>query len=192
MVRARERQFDRVVWAEFNRLQNELELYFQDVTDHLITRAMGSDGDDSTLCRPGAVAGPFTAAGASRRPARPPPARATGETVRRWQPARGRLPGPPRPGVPVRASPEAAAGGLPFPAFVRPGARAGAPRRRPQRAGGPAGRRREAAANAPGRQAAPSCRSSDLHRPTGRRRPTPAPFRDPSGRRLHSASATKR
>ena len=49
MVRARERHFDRVVWPEFSNLQTELELYFQDVTDHLITRAMGSDGDDSTI-----------------------------------------------------------------------------------------------------------------------------------------------
>ena len=49
MVRARERHFDRVVWAEFSRLHTELELYFQDVTDDLITRAMGSDGDDSTI-----------------------------------------------------------------------------------------------------------------------------------------------
>ncbi len=51
MVRARERSFDRVVWAEFSRLQTELQLYFEDVTDHLITRAMGSDGDDSSLGR---------------------------------------------------------------------------------------------------------------------------------------------
>ena len=51
MVRARERSFDRVVWPEFSRLQTELELYFQDVADYLITRAMGSDGDDSTLGR---------------------------------------------------------------------------------------------------------------------------------------------
>ena len=49
MVRAREQQFDRVVWAEFSRLQTELELYFQNVADHLITRAMGSDGDDSAI-----------------------------------------------------------------------------------------------------------------------------------------------
>ena len=49
MVRARERSFDRVVWAEFSRLHTELQLYFQDVTDHLITRAMGSDGDDTTI-----------------------------------------------------------------------------------------------------------------------------------------------
>ena len=49
MVRARERHFDRVVWAEFGRLHAELQLYFQDVTDHLITRAMGSDGDDSNI-----------------------------------------------------------------------------------------------------------------------------------------------
>ncbi len=51
MVRARERSFDRVVWAEFSQLQTELQFYFEDVTDHLITRAMGSDGDDSTIGR---------------------------------------------------------------------------------------------------------------------------------------------
>ena len=51
MVRARERHFYRVVWAEFSHLQTELEFYFQDVTDHLITRAMGSDGDDSNIGR---------------------------------------------------------------------------------------------------------------------------------------------
>lgn len=51
MVRARERFFDRVVWAEFNRLHAELESYFEDVTDHLVTRAMGSDGDDSAIGR---------------------------------------------------------------------------------------------------------------------------------------------
>ena len=32
-------------------LHTELEIYFQDVTDHLITRAMGSDGDDGGLDR---------------------------------------------------------------------------------------------------------------------------------------------
>ena len=51
MVQARERSFDRVVWPEFSRLQTELELYFQDVADYLITRAMGSDGDDSAIGR---------------------------------------------------------------------------------------------------------------------------------------------
>ena len=49
MVRARERHFDRVVWPEFGRLHTELQLYFQDVTDHLITRATRSDGDDSNI-----------------------------------------------------------------------------------------------------------------------------------------------
>ena len=49
MVRARERLFDRVVWLEFSMLHTELESYFEDVTDHLITRAMRSDGDDSAL-----------------------------------------------------------------------------------------------------------------------------------------------
>ena len=51
MVRARERDFDREVWLEFSMLHTELEIYFQDVTDHLITRAMRSDGDDSALDR---------------------------------------------------------------------------------------------------------------------------------------------
>ena len=49
MLRVRERWFDREVWSEYSRLQTELDYYFQDVTDHLITRAMGSDGDDSKL-----------------------------------------------------------------------------------------------------------------------------------------------
>lgn len=49
MVRARERVFEGVVWPEFERLHSELEGYFEDVTDHLITRVMGSDGDDSAL-----------------------------------------------------------------------------------------------------------------------------------------------
>ena len=51
MVRARERSVDSVVWAEFSRLHTELQFYFEDVADHLITRAMGSDGDDSTIGR---------------------------------------------------------------------------------------------------------------------------------------------
>ena len=51
VVRAREREFNRVVWPEFSRLQTELESYFEDVTDHLVNRVMGSDGDDSTLDR---------------------------------------------------------------------------------------------------------------------------------------------
>ena len=51
MVRARERSFDRVVWAEFSRLQTELQFNFGDVTYHLITRAMGSGGDDCAIDR---------------------------------------------------------------------------------------------------------------------------------------------
>ena len=51
MVRARERAFYRVVWPEFSRLQTELEFYFHDVTDHLITHVMGSDADDRGLDR---------------------------------------------------------------------------------------------------------------------------------------------
>ena len=49
MVRARERDFDGVVWPKFERLHSELESYFEDVTDDLITRVMGSDGGDSAL-----------------------------------------------------------------------------------------------------------------------------------------------
>ena len=51
MVSARERASDRVVWTGFGGPHTELEIYFADVTDHLITRAMGSDGDDSVLDR---------------------------------------------------------------------------------------------------------------------------------------------
>ena len=51
VVSAREREFNRVVWPEYSRLQTELESYFEDVTDHLISRVMGSDGDDSGLER---------------------------------------------------------------------------------------------------------------------------------------------
>ncbi len=51
MVQARERSFDRVVWAGFSWVHTELQFYFEDVTDHLITRAMGSDGDDSAIAR---------------------------------------------------------------------------------------------------------------------------------------------
>ena len=51
VVSAREREFNRVVWPEYSRLQTELESYFEDVTDHLVSRVMGSDGDDSSLDR---------------------------------------------------------------------------------------------------------------------------------------------
>ena len=57
MVRTRERFFDRAVWPEYSRLQSELESYFVDVTDHLVERVMGSDGDDSNLdAQPGGPA----------------------------------------------------------------------------------------------------------------------------------------
>ena len=49
MVHAREQEFDRVVWLEFSMLHTELESYFEDVTDHLISRALCSDSDDSAL-----------------------------------------------------------------------------------------------------------------------------------------------
>ena len=52
MVRTRERLFDRLVWLEFSMLHTELESYFEGVTDHLIARAMHSDGNDSTLDQP--------------------------------------------------------------------------------------------------------------------------------------------
>ncbi|MDE2912169.1 MAG: hypothetical protein OXL68_04515 [Paracoccaceae bacterium] len=51
MICAHEREFDRVVWPEYNRLHDEVANHFEDVTDHLISRAMGSDGDDSSLDR---------------------------------------------------------------------------------------------------------------------------------------------
>ncbi|MDE2790230.1 MAG: hypothetical protein OXI81_07380 [Paracoccaceae bacterium] len=44
MVRVRERQFDRQVWQEYCQLQSELAAYFNDVTNHLISRVMGSEG----------------------------------------------------------------------------------------------------------------------------------------------------
>lgn len=49
MARARPEDFKRVVWSEFCQLHDELERYFEDVSDQLITRAMGSDGNDSTV-----------------------------------------------------------------------------------------------------------------------------------------------
>ncbi len=49
MVRTSERFFDDVVWAEFSRLQTELEIYFEETVDHLISTSMHADGDDSTL-----------------------------------------------------------------------------------------------------------------------------------------------
>lgn len=49
MARTRPGDFKRVVWAEFRQLHDELERYFEDVSDQLIIRAMGSDGNDSTV-----------------------------------------------------------------------------------------------------------------------------------------------
>jgi len=49
MVRTSERFFDDVVWAEFSRLQTELEIYFEETVDHLISASMHADGDDSTV-----------------------------------------------------------------------------------------------------------------------------------------------
>ncbi len=52
MVRAREQAFDRTIWPEFAKIHKEPVSYFEDVADDLITRAMGSDGDDSALEQP--------------------------------------------------------------------------------------------------------------------------------------------
>ena len=46
MVHARREFFDQVVLREFDLLHDELESYFEDVTDQLIERALGSDGGD--------------------------------------------------------------------------------------------------------------------------------------------------
>ncbi len=40
---------ENVVWAEFSELQTELARYFEETTDHLISTAMGSDGDDTNI-----------------------------------------------------------------------------------------------------------------------------------------------
>lgn len=44
MVRVGQGFLEGVVWPEFDRLHRELESYFEDVTDHLIEGALGSDG----------------------------------------------------------------------------------------------------------------------------------------------------
>ncbi|SAY39130.1 hypothetical protein [Candidatus Synechococcus spongiarum] len=49
MARARPEEFKRLVWAKFCQLHGELERYFEDVSDQLITRAMGADGNDNTV-----------------------------------------------------------------------------------------------------------------------------------------------
>ncbi|KKZ14131.1 MAG: hypothetical protein TH68_05630 [Candidatus Synechococcus spongiarum 142] len=49
MARARPGDFKRVIWSEFCQLHDELERYFEEVSDQLITRAMGSDGNASTV-----------------------------------------------------------------------------------------------------------------------------------------------
>ena len=47
MVRAREREFDAIVWPEFSSLLTELTIYFEEIVDHLVTEAMRADGDDA-------------------------------------------------------------------------------------------------------------------------------------------------
>jgi len=51
MVHARQEFFDQVVLLEFTLLHDELESYFEDVTDQLIDRALGWDGDDIPVPR---------------------------------------------------------------------------------------------------------------------------------------------
>lgn len=46
MASVRQEFFEQVVWPEFNLLHDELESYFEDVTDQLIERALGLDGED--------------------------------------------------------------------------------------------------------------------------------------------------
>ena len=43
----RPEDFKRVLWSEFCQLHDELERYLEEVSDQLITRAIGSDGNDN-------------------------------------------------------------------------------------------------------------------------------------------------
>lgn len=52
MVRAAEKPFDRLVWAEFSSLHEELVGYFEATVDYLVSTAMHADGDDSHLDMP--------------------------------------------------------------------------------------------------------------------------------------------
>jgi hypothetical protein len=49
MVRARKREFETTIAAEFNTLHKELAEYLGQMVEHLINNVMGSDGDDETL-----------------------------------------------------------------------------------------------------------------------------------------------
>ncbi len=51
MARIGQGLLERVLWPDFERLHDELESYFEDVTDHLIEEALGSDGEDGGLGR---------------------------------------------------------------------------------------------------------------------------------------------
>ncbi len=51
MVRVREKVIDDEIWPEYEELRDELQSYFEDVTNHLITRAMRSSGEDQLLDR---------------------------------------------------------------------------------------------------------------------------------------------
>ena len=67
MVRVQERAFDRLVWAEFSRLQSALEIHFEETVDHLI------NGDAFRWRRPYPGGGPDRplnrGAGTARDPA---------------------------------------------------------------------------------------------------------------------------
>ncbi len=52
MARAPRKFLEDVVWAEFSALQDELNTYFTETVDHLISAAMNSDGDDSNMSAP--------------------------------------------------------------------------------------------------------------------------------------------
>lgn len=49
MARAPKTMLEDVIWAEFSSLQKELEVYFEDTVEHLISSVMHADGDDSDL-----------------------------------------------------------------------------------------------------------------------------------------------
>lgn len=52
MVRAARKRFDRLVWAEFIRLHDELVGYFEATVDYLVAVGMHGDGDDSGIETP--------------------------------------------------------------------------------------------------------------------------------------------
>lgn len=47
MMRTREKEFSQKAWPEYCQPHSELAAYFNDVTDHLISRVMGSKGSSN-------------------------------------------------------------------------------------------------------------------------------------------------